>query len=127
MQWYAMDSDEDSEQQAPILEIGDSDEQPDIPEVLPILPLKNTVVYPIPILLPLIVGQPRSIKLVDEALVSVSGTSTPIAAPTISDSDPHGPYSAPKLNSYSDMADLLALDPPMPGLAETTFIPPEEV
>ena len=69
MQWFAMDSDEDSEQQAPILEIADSDEEPDIPEVLPILPLKNTVVYPIPILLPLIVGQPRSIKLVDEAVV----------------------------------------------------------
>ena len=69
MQWYAMGSDEDSEQRAPILEIGDSDEQTDIPEVLPILPLKNTVVYPIPILLPLIVGQPRSIRLVDEAVV----------------------------------------------------------
>ena len=39
---------------------------PVIPEILPILPLKNTVVYPIPILLPLIVGQPRSIKLVDD-------------------------------------------------------------
>jgi len=68
-----------------------------------------------------------AIQLVDEALVSVSGTSTPIAAPTIPDSDPHGSYTAPRLNSYSDMADLLALDPPMPGLAETTFIPPEEV
>ena len=42
---------------------------PVIPEILPILPLKNTVVYPIPILLPLIVGQPRSIKLVDDVVV----------------------------------------------------------
>jgi ATP-dependent Lon protease len=42
---------------------------PAIPEILPILPLKNTVVYPIPILLPLIVGQPRSIKLVDEVVL----------------------------------------------------------
>jgi ATP-dependent Lon protease len=42
---------------------------PEIPEILPILPLKNTVVYPIPILLPLIVGQPRSIKLVDEVVL----------------------------------------------------------
>lgn len=30
-----------------------------------------------------------------------------------------GPYSAPVLNKYSDMADLLALDPPMPGLGDT--------
>ena len=40
-----------------------------IPEILPILPLKNTVVYPVPILLPLIVGQPRSIKLVDDVVL----------------------------------------------------------
>ena len=44
-------------------------EAPTIPEVLPILPLKNTVVYPVPILLPLIVGQPRSIKLVDDVVL----------------------------------------------------------
>jgi len=36
-----------------------------IPAELPILPLKNTVVYPISIFLPLVVGQPRSIRLVD--------------------------------------------------------------
>jgi len=46
-----------------------TDKGPTIPEILPILPLKNTVVYPIPILLPLIVGQPRSIKLVDDAVL----------------------------------------------------------
>jgi ATP-dependent Lon protease len=44
-------------------------EKPTVPEILPILPLKNTVVYPVPILLPLIVGQPRSIKLVDDAVL----------------------------------------------------------
>ena len=38
----------------------------DIPAELPILPLKNTVVYPISIFLPLVVSQERSIKLVDE-------------------------------------------------------------
>ena len=40
-----------------------------IPAELPILPLKNTVVYPISIFLPLVVGQPRSIRLVDEVSV----------------------------------------------------------
>lgn len=44
-------------------------EVPSIPPILPILPLKNTVVYPIPILLPLIVGQPRSVRLVDDVVV----------------------------------------------------------
>lgn len=32
-----------------------------------------------------------------------------------------GPYATPTLNKYNDMADLLALDPPMPGLANTTW------
>jgi hypothetical protein len=68
-----------------------------------------------------------AIQLVDEGLVSVAGGSTSIEARTMADMDADGPYAAPRLNSYSDMADLLALDPPMPGLAETTFIPPEEV
>jgi hypothetical protein len=31
------------------------------------------------------------------------------------------PYEAPVLNSYRDMGDLLALDPPMPGMAETPW------
>lgn len=34
-----------------------------------------------------------------------------------------GGYEPPVLNKYTDMADLLALDPPMPGLAEA---PPVE-
>lgn len=40
-----------------------------IPEVLPVLPLKNTVIFPMT-LQPLIVGQPRSIQLVDEVVVA---------------------------------------------------------
>lgn len=39
------------------------------------------------------------------------------ATPAPSESAPADhPYSAPTLNKYDDMADLLALDPPMPGL-----------
>lgn len=30
-------------------------------------------------------------------------------------------YQAPELEKYSDMADLLALDPPMPGVSETPW------
>ncbi len=58
------------EQKAPAPVIGELDKggTPAIPEILPILPLKNTVVYPIPILLPLIVGQPPAINRVDEVV-----------------------------------------------------------
>lgn len=62
-------SETNAEQKAPVMEVEQATERLTIPEVLPILPLKNTVVYPIPILLPLIVGQPRSIKLVDDAVL----------------------------------------------------------
>jgi len=70
-QQLGLEEDEDGDESA-VLEVVDDDEQeeaPSIPEVLPILPLKNTVVYPIPILLPLLVGLPRSIKLVDDVML----------------------------------------------------------
>ncbi len=44
-------------------------EGPTIPDVLPILPLRNTVVFPFPVLIPLAVEQPRSVRLVDEAVL----------------------------------------------------------
>lgn len=43
------------------------EEQLEIPEILPILPLRNTVVYPQTVL-PLSADQPRSIRLVDAAV-----------------------------------------------------------
>ena len=67
-----------------------------------------------------------AIRLVDEGLVSVETTSSPDEAISIPSAETSIPYAAPELNSYSDMADLLALDPPMPSLSETSFIPPEE-
>jgi hypothetical protein len=36
------------------------------------------------------------------------------------------PYVAPELNRYGDMADLLALDPPMPVLPPSPWTNPEE-
>jgi len=36
------------------------------------------------------------------------------------------PYEAPKLNIYRDMGNLLALDPPMPGLAEMNWKEPDD-
>ncbi|MBI5651586.1 MAG: endopeptidase La [Chloroflexi bacterium] len=46
-----------------------SEHTPSIPDELPILPLRGTVVYPLTVI-PLNVGQARSIKLVDEAATS---------------------------------------------------------
>jgi hypothetical protein len=36
------------------------------------------------------------------------------------------PYAAPRLNKYADMADLLALDPPMPGLSQSPWAEPAQ-
>ena len=69
MQLFAKSPESDPEREASIIEAEGASEKPGVPELLPILPLKNTVVYPIPILLPLIVGQPRSIKLVDDVML----------------------------------------------------------
>lgn len=68
-----------------------------------------------------------AIRLMDEALVSVSVEPGPVSAADVAVSESAFEYRAPRLNSYSDMADLLALDPPMPGLAETNFIADQEV
>jgi ATP-dependent Lon protease len=66
--------------QMPSVEVSDLDEQttdpkepetsdtPAIPEELPILPLRGVVVYPL-MVLPLTVGQPRSVRLVDDVAV----------------------------------------------------------
>src|SRR5215213_5164304 len=45
----------------------DEEEQVQIPDELPILPLRGVVVYP-QTAVPLTVGQPRSIRLVDEVV-----------------------------------------------------------
>ncbi|HEY3078597.1 MAG TPA: endopeptidase La [Chloroflexota bacterium] len=40
---------------------------PPIPDVLPVLPLRGTVVVPLAVV-PLVVGQPRSVRLIDDAM-----------------------------------------------------------
>lgn len=61
----------------------------DIPEVLPILPLRETVVYP-QMLIPLIVGKEKSIRLVEDALsgnklIGMCMQKTPVEDPTPDD------------------------------------------
>jgi len=69
---------ETSEQSSVVVEIDESDvvsaevdenEIPDIPDELAILPLRNVVAYPL-MWIPLNVGQPRSIRLVDDVVVN---------------------------------------------------------
>jgi Coenzyme PQQ synthesis protein D (PqqD) len=61
--------------------------------------------------------------LVDERLLvsaSRTGTDADATGATAGDASPanaaHAPYLAPRLHKYTDMADMLALDPPLPGL-----------
>jgi len=60
-------------------------------------------------------------QLVAEDLVAAAGDEVPAEG-----ADPAPPpqkllYETPKLNVYRDMEELLALDPPMPGLQETPW------
>ncbi|HEX6797605.1 MAG TPA: endopeptidase La [Ktedonobacterales bacterium] len=52
---------------APTAEAEDDEDRLDLPDELPILPLKDTVVYPFAVT-PLGVGRERSIRLIDEAM-----------------------------------------------------------
>jgi Coenzyme PQQ synthesis protein D (PqqD) len=62
-------------------------------------------------------------ELVAEKLVrpAVGDTTVPTALPSPIEKQV---YEEPRLNSYRDMADLLALDPPMPGLKEVPWQEP---
>jgi ATP-dependent Lon protease len=59
-----------ADEQRPV-DVSDDEERVSIPEELPILPLRGVVAYPQAII-PLIVGQQRSIRLVDAAVASGS-------------------------------------------------------
>ena len=53
-------------------------------------------------------------RLLDEGVVSISDAQT--ASGTAAPPEERRPYEAPELSAYSDMRNLLALDPPMPAL-----------
>lgn len=65
------------------------------------------------------------LELVQENLMvsTENGTAAPARAMEHQD---RLPYEIPKLNIYRDMGDLLALDPPVPGLGDTPWKEPEE-
>jgi len=55
-------------------------------------------------------------QMLDEGLIVVSEGVT--FAPSHSGERTRLPYESPTLNRYDDMAELLALDPPMPGIGD---------
>jgi hypothetical protein len=55
-------------------------------------------------------------KLLAEKLIALTGTPAPAVAEPAAER--RLPYRTPELDLYTDMSDLLALDPPMPGLPE---------
>lgn len=61
-------------------------------------------------------------QMLEENLV-LEASDGPDGPPAIERSNGRLPYASPALNTYRDMSELLALDPPMPGLQE---IPWEE-
>ena len=65
-------------------------------------------------------------ELVQENLVSPSENGNSASPETSNDGNDRLPYDSPKLNIYRDMGDLLALDPPVPGLGDTPWKDPDE-
>lgn len=65
-------------------------------------------------------------ELLAEDLVRVSDRAAP--APIRGPARPEKlPYEPPQLNTYRDMGDLLALDPPMPNLMDIAWKEPSEL
>ena len=66
------------------------------------------------------VGQ-LAAQLVAEDLVAAAGDEVPADGADPAPPTQKLPYETPTLNVYRDMEELLALDPPMPGLRETPW------
>lgn len=64
-------------------------------------------------------------ELVEENLVKVSDQKSPKEETQKREIQQNGSYDSPKLNIYRDMGQLLALDPPMPGLTDMAWKEPE--
>lgn len=56
-------------------------------------------------------------ELLVEELIRIAGDEQPASAVTAAPAEMPTQYQAPILEKYSDMADMFALDPPLPGLA----------
>ena len=59
-------------------------------------------------------------ELLTENLIAVSDADTAVGDVTPETAGLPDSYTAPKLQKYDDMADMFALDPPLPGLADVS-------
>ena len=66
-------------------------------------------------------------ELVEENLVTVANDGMPLSEiRDVKQRKDKSTYESPNLKKYSDMADLLALDPPMPGLQNIAWKDPDD-
>jgi len=65
-------------------------------------------------------------ELVQENLVVATENGAAAPREKAMEQQEKAPYDIPKLNIYRDMGDLLALDPPVPGLGDTPWKEPED-
>jgi hypothetical protein len=63
-------------------------------------------------------------ELAQENLIVASTDGAPPQPKLLAEAGPRLAYEPPRLNIYRDMGDLLALDPPIPGLEETPWKEP---
>jgi len=63
-------------------------------------------------------------QLVAERLLQ-PGAADRAAPPVPGELPPGGEYAAPKLERYTDMSEMLALDPPLPGIRDIPWQAPE--
>ena len=85
-------------------EVGPDESPRSVPEELPVLPLKNTVIFPLTVL-PLLVSRPRSIRLVDEAILSDRQVAlVAMKDPGVEDPGPNALYQAGTLGVIHRMA-----------------------
>jgi hypothetical protein len=63
----------------------------------------------------------ESLVVAEEAAGREAGQPAVLGEPA----GPPPPYAAPVLNKYTEMADLLALDPPMPAIGQVPANPPD--
>jgi Coenzyme PQQ synthesis protein D (PqqD) len=64
-------------------------------------------------------------ELLEEELVSVAGTTAGVDPPILEGRGDRAAYETPRLEVYRDMEDILALDPPLPGLRDVPWQGPE--
>ncbi|MGB8348271.1 MAG: LON peptidase substrate-binding domain-containing protein, partial [Ktedonobacteraceae bacterium] len=82
------------------------DERPNIPDILPVLPLKDTVVYPYAVQ-PLGAGQPRSIRLIDD--VMRGDRLVVLVAQKSADTDQAGPDDIFRIGTAARVARMLRM------------------